>query len=310
MTFGAAWIRRFAVLMYLLLGAGALGVVGLGGAALVAVADLPRVPSPLSRIIEAPPTEIFAATGERIMLLGGREFVSLDRVAPSFLQAVVATEDHRFWNHHGIDKLRIVKALWITLARPGRVEGASTITQQLAKNLFFSFERSWLRKLREMLVALQIEAAYDKRTILEAYVNQIPFGARAYGIEQASRTYFNKPAMDLTLAQSALLAGLPKSPTYYNPHRHPERAKSRQRIVLDRMVAVGYITRQQADAAAAAPLELVEGESRAGSGSYFIDWVMRELEQQFGPDVVYHGGLRVTTTLDPQMQRIAVEAVQ
>lgn len=310
MTRGVTWIRRLAVLMYLVLGAGAVAAAGMGVLALVAVKDLPRVPSPLSRIIETPPTEIFAATGERVMLLGGREAVPLGRVAPSFIQAVIATEDHRFWTHHGVDKLRTVKALWITLTRPGRVEGASTVTQQLAKNLFFSFERSWLRKFREMLVALQIEAAYDKRTILEAYVNQIPFGARAYGIEQAARTYFDKPAMDLTLAQSALLAGLPKSPTHYNPHRHLERAKVRQRIVLDRMAAVGYITRQEADAAAAAPLELVQGASRAGSGSYFIDWVLRELERQYGPEVVYHGGLRVTTTLDPQMQRVAVEAVQ
>lgn len=310
MTRAVAWIRGLAVLLYLALGAGALGAAGLGVLALVAVGDLPRVPSPLSRIIETPPTEIFAATGERIMLLGGREAVPLSRVAPSFIQAVIATEDHRFWTHHGVDKLRTAKALWITLTRPGRVEGASTVTQQLAKNLFFSFERSWRRKFREMLVALQIEAAYDKRTILEAYVNQIPFGARAYGIEQAARTYFDKPAMDLTLAQSALLAGLPKSPTHYNPHRHLERARVRQRIVLDRMVAVGYITRQEADAAAAAPLDLVQGESRGGSGSYFVDWAIRELEQQYGPEVVYHGGLRVTTTLDPQMQRLAVAAVQ
>ena len=310
MTRGVSWIRRLAVLVYLALGAGAVGALALGVLTLVAVEDLPRVPSPLSRIIETPPTEIFAATGERIMILGGREAVPLDRVAPSFIQAVIATEDHRFWTHHGIDKLRTAKALWITLTRPGRVEGASTITQQLAKNLFFSFERSWLRKFREALVALQIEAAHDKRTILEAYVNQIPFGARAYGIEQAARTYFDRSAMDLTLAQSALLAGLPKSPTHYNPHRHPERARARQRIVLNRMVAAGYITPAAAEAAAAAPLGLVEGESRVGSGSYFVDWVIRELEQRYGPEVVYHGGLRVTTTLDPQMQRLAEESVR
>ncbi|MDD3992159.1 MAG: PBP1A family penicillin-binding protein [Desulfobacteraceae bacterium] len=310
MTAAVSWIRRWAALVYLGLGAAAVAALALGVMALVAVADLPRVPSPLSRIIETPPTEIFAATGERVMLMGGREAVPLNRVAPSFIQAVIATEDHRFWTHHGVDKLRTVKALWITLTHPDRVEGASTITQQLAKNLFFSFERSWLRKFREMLVALQIEAAYDKRTILEAYVNQIPFSARAYGIEQAARTYFDRPAMDLTLAQSALLAGLPKSPTYYNPHRHLERARARQRIVLNRMAAVGYITPQEAEAAAAAPLEMAATDLRTDSGSYFIDWVIRELEQRYGPEVVYHGGLRVTTTLDPQMQRLAVESVQ
>jgi len=310
MTAGVIWIRRLAALIYLMLILGALATLGVATVVLVAVHDLPQVPDPLGRIIETPPTEIFASTGERVMLLGGREAVPLSRVATSFIQAVVATEDHRFWNHHGVDKLRIVKALWITLAGSDRVEGASTITQQLAKNLFFSFERSWLRKFREMLVALQIEASYDKRTILEAYVNQIPFGVRAYGIEQAARAYFSKPASELTLGQSALLAGLPKSPTQYNPYRHPERAQRRQRIVLDRMVKVGHISPARADEAAAAPLELNQGNEQAGTGSYFLDWVVKDLEKQYGPDVVYHGGLRVTTTLDPHLQHLALEAVR
>ncbi len=309
MTAGLVWIRRLAVFGYLVLAIAAMAVLAGAVGILVAIGDLPRVPVPLSRIIETPPTEIFAATGERVMLIGGREAVDLSRVAPSFIQAVLAIEDHRFWTHHGVDKLRTVKALWITLGGSDRVEGASTLTQQLAKNLFFSFERSWLRKLREMLVALQIEASYDKRTILEAYVNQIPFGVRAYGIEQAARVYFKKPASDLTLAQSALLAGLPKSPSHYNPLRHPERARQRQRIVLERMVAVGSITRTEAEAAAAAPLELSGGDERSGTGSYFIDWVVKELEHRYGPDVVYHGGLKVTTTLDPHLQQLAVQAV-
>ena len=128
----------------------------------VAVRELPRVPEPLSRIIETPPTEIFAASGERLMIIGGREAVPIERVSPDFINAVVATEDHRFWRHHGINKLRIIKALSITLFVPDKIQGASTITQQLAKNLFFSFKRSYMRKFRELLVALQIEAQFGK----------------------------------------------------------------------------------------------------------------------------------------------------
>ncbi|RPJ72242.1 MAG: carboxypeptidase, partial [Desulfobacteraceae bacterium] len=134
--------------VFLLLGVGATMLVFLF---LVVIRDLPQVPEPLSRIIETPPTEIFAATGERILLIGGREVVPLNRVAPVFIQAVLATEDHRFYAHSGLDKLRTLKALWVTLFRPGRVEGASTITQQLAKNLFFSFQRTYTRKFRELL---------------------------------------------------------------------------------------------------------------------------------------------------------------
>jgi membrane peptidoglycan carboxypeptidase len=132
--------------------------------------------------------------------------------------------------------LRTLKALWITLFEPGKVQGASTITQQLAKNLFFSFERTYVRKFRELLVALQIEAQFSKQEILEAYINQIPFGVGAYGIGEAARTFFGKSAGELTLAEASLLAGLPKSPTRYNPFRYPERARARQQVVLQRMV--------------------------------------------------------------------------
>ena len=160
----------------------------------VAVKDLPRVPEPLSRIIDTSPTEIFAASGERLMIIGGREAIPINRVSQDFINAVIATEDHRFWKHHGIDKIRTVKALGITLFVSGKIQGASTITQQLAKNLFFSFRRSYMRKFRELLVALQIEARFAKEDIREAYINQIPFGARAHGIEQAARSFFGKTA--------------------------------------------------------------------------------------------------------------------
>ena len=293
----------------------ALTLVGLGACFAVALfffilQDLPQVPEPLSRIIETPATEIMAGSCERILVLGGKESIPLDRVSPYFVRAVVATEDHRFWEHHGVDKLRTLKALWITLFEPGKIQGASTITQQLAKNLFFSFKRSYKRKFHELLVAVQIESRYSKNDILQAYMNQIPFGVGAHGIENAAQTFFGKSASDLDLAEAALLAGLPKSPTRYNPYLHYDRAKSRQKIVLGRMAAVGAISRLEADNAYQHPLSLQPLSAGTRTGSYFLDTVIQQLEETYGPEIVYHGGLKITTTLDPQMQRWAVNSVK
>ncbi|MEJ2157971.1 MAG: transglycosylase domain-containing protein [Desulfobacteraceae bacterium] len=238
------------------------------------VKDLPQVPDPLRRIIETPPTEIFAANGERVIQLGGREYVPLNQVSRHFIEAIVATEDHRFWDHHGINKLRTAKALWITLFSDDRVQGASTITQQLAKNLFFSFEQTYSRKIRELLVSMQIEAQF-------------------------------KTAAQLKLSESALLAGLLKSPTQYNPLRHLERAKARQRIVLGRMQAAGFITPEAAAAAAAEDLAFEKSRRRRQFSGYFVDMVLKSLEDHYGSQVVYHGGLKITTTLDPRLQEIA-----
>ena len=310
MTHATIIIRRLSGFFYLVLLLGGVGALLVTGILFVVVSDLPRVPDPLNRIIETPPTEIFAATGERIMLIGGREAVPLNRISPFFIQAVIATEDHRFWDHHGVDKIRTLKALWVTFFEPGRIQGASTITQQLAKNLFFSFQRTFLRKFRELLVALQIEARYSKEEILEAYLNQIPFGVGAHGIEQASRFFLGKPASDLNLAEAALLAGLPKSPARYNPYRHFERAKTRQRIVLSRMAAVGFISEQEAQHAFQNELRLQPRSTESRTGSYFLDVVLNILEERYGPEVVHHGGLKVMTTLDPRLQALAVESLQ
>jgi penicillin-binding protein 1A len=309
MTVLALW-RRLRACFYAALAVA--GVAALAGVVLfyVVLRDLPRLPEPLSRIIETPATEIYAANGERLLSLGGRQYVPLHRVSRSFVQAILATEDHRFWDHRGVDKLRTFKALWVTFFERGRVQGASTITQQLAKNLFFSFEQTWSRKFRELLVALQIEAQFTKEEILEAYINQIPFGVGAYGIERAAETFFAKPASALNLAESALLAGLPKSPTRYNPFRHFERAKARQKVVLQRLVAVGAISPEEARQAAEVPLELSDRHPNRLRGSYPIDLVLQRLEQRFGAEVVYHGGLKVTTTLDPHLQQLAEAAVK
>ena len=310
MKHNAIIIRTLRITFYIALALSSFAALAIIGMFFVAVNNLPRVPEPLIRIIETPPTEIYAATGEKIMVIGGRESVPLSRVSQHFIQAVVATEDHRFWEHHGVDKLRTLKALWITLFKPGQIQGASTITQQLSKNLFFSFKRRYMRKFRELLVALQIESQYSKREILEAYINQIPIGVGAHGIEQGARTFFGKPASELTLAESALLAGLPKSPTRYNPYIHYDRAKKRQRVVLLRMVAVGYITQAMADRASYSVLHLQKHPARARTGSYFLDIVVKSLEERYGPTVVHHGGLKVTTTIDPQFQSQAIKSLQ
>ena len=293
----------------------ALTFMGLGVCLVVALfffvlQDLPRVPEPLSRIIETPATEIIAGSGERILVLGGKDSIPLDRVSPYFVRAIIATEDHRFWEHHGLDKLRTLKALWVTLFEPGKIQGASTITQQLAKNLFFSFKRSYKRKFHELLVAAQIESRYSKNDILQAYMNQIPFGVGAHGIENAAQTFFGKSASDLGLAEAALLAGLPKSPTRYNPYSHFDRAKSRQQIVLKRMVAVGTISQTEANNAYQEVLSLRPLSAGTRTGSYFLDAVIQQLEDAYGPEIVYHGGLKITTTLDPQMQRWAVNSIK
>jgi len=303
-------IKTLTTLFYLAATVAGIGTLVVVGMIFYILKDLPQVPDPLSRIIETEPTEIFAATGERILLMGGREAIPLSRVSPHFIRAILATEDHRFPHHHGVDKLRTLKAMAITLFVPGKIQGASTITQQLAKNLFFSFKRSYLRKLQELMVSLQIESQYSKDDILEAYVNQIPFGVGAYGIENAAQTFFGKPASELNLEESALLAGLPKSPTRYNPYLHFKRAKQRQRVVLLRMAAVNYITRQDADNASKTTLQLKPKPSRARTGSYYLDTVIKRLEKKYGAEIVFHGGLKVTTTLDPQIQTWAAQSVQ
>ncbi len=272
--------------------------------------NLPKIPSPLSKIIETPQTEIFAATGENIMTLGSRQPVPLSRVSPYFIKAVIATEDHRFWDHHGINKLRTIKALFITLFEPGKIQGASTITQQLAKNLFFSFRKSYLRKFRELLIAFQIEATSSKKEILNAYINQINFGAGAQGIEKASEVFFGKPAADLTLGEAALLAGLPKSPTFYNPFKYYDRALKRRAIVLKRMVDVGYISEKKAEEVLKTRPVLCLRHKNSKTGNYFIDALINRLVAKYGDDIVFHGGIKVFSTLDSGLQSIAEQSMK
>jgi len=245
---------------------------------------------------------------------GHRRSVELSEISPYLVQATLAIEDRRFFEHHGIDLRGLARAAFVNLRHLSAKQGASTLTQQLARNLWLSHERTWSRKLREAVYAAQLEMKYDKTEILTMYLNQIYYGHGAYGIEAAAERYFGKRAAELTLAESAMLAGVPKGPRYYSPYRDMKNAKDRQRIVLNAMVEQGVITREEADAAYREtlnfrPLESDEGE---GYAPYFRDYVRSVVVDRLGIDerLLAEGGLRVYTTLDPDIQAAAEEAVK
>ncbi len=258
-------------------------------------------------------TRVYARNG---MLLANlyrenRTWVTIDKVPIRVRNAFIATEDAHFYQHHGVDFAGIIRAA-LADYRHEQFQGASTITQQLARRLFLSDEVSISRKIQEALLAMEIERYYTKDDILERYLNIIYFGSGAYGIEAAAHTYFGTDVGHLNLAQIALLAGLPAAPSDYSPYVNLERAKDRQHHVLERMVEAGFITQARADSTELAPLHLI-GERPTGLQSYrypyFTTYVTHLIEQQFGTRVTLEGGLQVYTTLDPAMQDIAQDAV-
>lgn len=274
----------------------------------VLVQDLPQLPDNLEKINLSLPTEIYSSDGERIRILGDRHPVPFEDISPHFLKAIIAVEDAKFYSHHGLDHLGLLRALVINFRAKRVIQGGSTITQQLSKNLFFSFKRNLIRKLKELLIALQLEAAFTKDQILEAYCNQIYFGNAAYGVEEASQTYFGKQARDLTLLQAALLAGLPNSPNNANPFSNYDRALSRAGYVLTRMVRERFITPEQKQEAWDSPLGLLTPREKSDPNLYFVNFVIGQLEQDYGREFVHFGGLKVYTTLDTRYQRFARKA--
>jgi len=236
--------------------------------------------------------------------------VTLSNINPLLQKATVAVEDEHFYQHHGIDWGRVIKAGIVdTLARRPE-QGASTITEQLAKiAVLQSPKKSILIKLREAMVATSLESRYNKSQILEMYLNTIFYGHHATGIEAASQVFFGKHASELTLGEASLLAGLPNAPSYYDPLLHRDRAKARQAVVLDAMVNQQMISQAQADEAKAAPLSFVFKENRSSQAPHFVDFVFEQLENLYGPSVVNKGGFVVTTTLDLTLQKAAEHAV-
>lgn len=223
--------------------------------------------------------------------------------------ALISIEDKDFYRHWGINVWRIAGAAYRDIQSGGKVQGASTLTMQLARNLFLSPDRSMHRKVQETLLAIQIERRFTKEQIFTLYANQIFLGHGNYGFEAASEYYFSKPARQLTLDEAAVLAGLPKAPGYYSPISHPERALRRRNLVINSMLEDGKITAAQASAAKAKPIQLNVAKDPNTLAPYFVEDIRRYLENKYGTDQVHEGGLRVYTSLDMDLQKAANQAV-
>ena len=305
--FGIAGILGFICMLVIALG------ISLGALVNSWLQDLPDYNSADAYLV-AEPTDVYDASGNVIAeyYLQNRISVTKDEVSPYVMKGTVDTEDVRFYQHNGVDPQGILRAVVVQFT--GGSEGASTITQQLVRNTVLSdeqFERTLKRKVREAYIAIQMEKKYSKDQILMMYLNTIYYGHSAYGIQAASITYFNKDAKDLTLAEAALLVGLPQSPSYYDPTENPEAAIARRNTVLDRMLSAGDISQEEHDAAQAEPLTLNQGEVLDSQGTYpyFTDYVKQLLLADFDEDTIFQGGLKVYTTLDPTAQQTAQDIV-
>jgi penicillin-binding protein 1A len=306
------WLR-FLVFPLVLLG----GVAAAGAfvAGLVVALAYPSLPSleVLTDYQPKIPLRVYTIEGALIGEFGEerRLLVSIQNVPASLKQAILAAEDERFYQHTGIDYLGVARAAYANLTQGGRRQGASTITMQVARNFFLSTEKTLTRKLYEALLAFKIENNLSKDQILELYVNQIYLGQRAYGFAAASQIYFGKALDKLTLAESAILAGLPKAPSAYNPVANPQRARQRQQYVLRRMRELGHITEQQHADAIKAPLQVRrEVDDFAGvHGEFLAEMVRQAIVEQY-PDDAYTKGFRVYTTVRKADQEAAYEAVR
>ncbi len=259
-----------------------------------------------------PSTKIYADDDTLIGELKVRKgiYVPLEEMPQELIDAVVAVEDSNFWEHQGLDYMAIVRAAVKDVMERHLKEGASTITQQLAKITFLTPEKTIKRKLREAILATRIEKNLTKKEILELYLNRVYFGHGAYGVEMASRTYFGKPVAGIRLPEAALLAGLLKAPNSYSPFKSFEKAKVRQRVVLARMEEEGFINRKQRVEAVQSPIFLSTVRTGKEANNYFIEYVRAYLEDRYGVDAVYKGGMKVYTTMNRHAQLAAQHAVQ
>ncbi|HUA91620.1 MAG TPA: PBP1A family penicillin-binding protein [Terracidiphilus sp.] len=299
--------RRFVVAVLLALAA----VTGsLAGLTLVYSSDLPQI-NDLENYRPSTTTDLYDRNGRLFgsFALERRIVVGYDGFAPILREAVISIEDKNFESHWGINVFRVAGAAWHDIRSHGRAQGASTLTMQLARNLFLSDERTAGRKIQEAYLAIQIERAFTKEQIFTLYGNQIYLGSGMYGFEAASQFYFSKHAKDLHLTEAALLAGLPKGPVAFSPILNPERALRRRNLVLSEMESDGVITHVQAEEARSAPLGLHITQPSGSVAPWFQEEVRRELEKRFGSEEVHEAGLRIDTTLDLDLQETANHAV-
>ncbi len=261
-------------------------------------------------------TRVYADDGETVIgefALEKRIPLKYEEIPPVLKNAILAVEDVRFYDHIGIDPIRIMGAAWKNLTTD-RVEGGSTLTQQLTKNLFLSKEQTYTRKVNEWILALQIERYYTKNQIMELYTNHMFLGANAYGMEAGAETYFGKQAKDLTLGEAALLAGIPKAPSDYSPTSNPAKAKERRDLVLDLMAKNGFASQSDVDAAKAKPIQLADtayyqSQHKSSPFDYPVEYIRQELEDKYTTRVA-QGGLAVYTTINVEAQKKAYEVVR
>src|SRR5262245_12936460 len=302
------WLRFIAFPLALLAGVVAVGILAVALVVALAYPNLPTLEA-LTEYQPKIPLRIYTADGVLIGEFGEerRAVVSIAEVPADLKNAI---EDERFYQHPGIDYVGVLRAAYANLVAGGRRQGASTITMQVARNFFLSSEKTLTRKLYEALLAFKIEHSLNKEQILELYLNQIYLGQRAYGFGAASQIYYNKPVSQLTLAESAMLAGLPKAPSLYNPIINPQRAKQRQQLVLRRMAELGYITAGQHDEAVKAPVRAKREVSEYSMhAEYLAEMVRQALAEQY-PEEVYTRGFRVYTTIRKTDQEAAYAALR
>ena len=290
----------------------AIGVISgaIAGAFFALTRDLPQIRS-LENFRPDAISRIYSADGVLLteMFVEKREPVSLELIPDYLKRAIVATEDRKFYRHSGVDLKGITRAIVKDIWAGEFVEGASTITQQLAKTLFLTPRKTLVRKIKEALLAFQLERRYTKDEILELYLNQIYFGSGAYGVQSAAGIFFGKSVQDLTLAECALIAAMPKSPSRYSPLVNAELAVKRRNIVLKQMRSVGIIDDSAYDQALNEDLLTNKKHRATARAPYFVEYVKQNLEEILGSGVLYKSGLSITTTLDFNLQKTAEQAV-
>ncbi len=296
--------RKF-MITFILVGATA-GIAG--GFLFWMLSDLPRV-NAIEEYVPVESSKVYSSDGQLLAELyyERRTFVPHYEIPLQMKQAIIAIEDERFYSHPGVDFIGIFRALIHDIRAGGFKQGGSTITQQLAKMLFLRPERSLRRKIREAALSIQIEKHYTKDEILGLYLNQAYFGSRAYGIEAASQTYFGKATKGLTIGEAALLASLPKAPSYYSPFRNLSKARQRRSVVLKQMLSQKFITPDQYDRAMKEPIPAAPHQ-RIYEAPYFIELLRQQLEQKYGNEL-YTAGYKVYATIDLKMQKAAEEAL-
>ncbi len=273
--------------------------------------QLPDVES-INTYVPNETTKIYSADNTVIAELHREEnrmVIPLNRMSDYVKAAIIASEDSNFYKHHGISIRGIFRSLFANVKAGGAAQGGSTITQQLARNVFLYKRKKVVRKIAEILLSLQLERRYTKDEILELYLNQIYWGHNAYGIEAAAQLYYNKHAGELTLPEAAVLSGILRAPEYFSPYRNPEGARLRKDVVLNRMAELGYITAEEYFKAKEVPIILSERKKLKYKAPYFTSYVVKQLVQMYGEDVVYNEGLKVYTTLEWNLQKRAEDVI-